>query len=138
MNSRGQAILLVEDSMEDAFFVEHAFKKLNLECTLRHVTDGQKAIDYLTGANGFSDRNEYPLPRVLLCDLKMPIKNGFEVIEWLRHNPAFENLPIVVLTSSTIGEDEDRAMRLGANSYLNKDILLEKPNELIRVISEYL
>lgn len=138
MNAQEHAILLAEDSQEDAFFVQRAFKKLNFSCRLERVTDGQQAIDYLNGANGFSDRKQFPLPRLFLCDLKMPVKNGFEVLEWIRQNPTFKNLPVLVLTSSNISEDMDKAYKLGANSYLNKDILLEQPAELVRVIAQYL
>jgi CheY-like chemotaxis protein len=115
-----QTILYAEDDSNDVFLLTRALRKLGFQNPIQHVQDGAVAISYLTGSNGFSDRTKYPLPSVLLLDLKMPVKDGFEVLEWLRSHPAFEKLPVVVLSSSDLGEDKGKAQELGATAYLTK------------------
>lgn len=75
------------------------------------------AIAYLAGQEPFADRDQSPYPTVILLDLKLPRRSGFEVLEWLRAQPGLRRLPVVVLTSSGQTEDVNRAYDLGANSY---------------------
>src|ERR1043166_4481882 len=82
-SSEGRVFLLVEDNPDDAFLVELEFKR-SQDCRLCIVRDGQQAIDYLTGKAPYNDRHEYPLPDVILLDLKLPRLDGFEVLKWLR------------------------------------------------------
>lgn len=122
-------ILLVEDDPGDVFRIQRAFRKLNLESSLQVVTDGEKAIHYLSGQDHYQDRDRYPLPVLMLLDLKLPRYSGFEVLSWLRTESNLRQLPVIVLTSSDYQLDIDRAYELGANSYLAKppgpDALLE-------------
>jgi CheY-like chemotaxis protein len=87
---------------------------------LRIVTRGDEAITYLTGVAPYSDRLAHPLPFVLLLDFKLPGKDGFEVLDWVRRQPTLKRLVIIILTSSNRAADADRAYDLGANYYLTK------------------
>jgi CheY-like chemotaxis protein len=115
-------ILLAEDNEDHALLTKRAFKQAGLVNPLFVVEDGEQAIAYLKGEGKFSNRSEYPLPTLLLLDLKMPHKNGFEVLEWLRHQPSLSALRVVVLTTSDQIHDVNRAYQLGANSFLTKPV----------------
>jgi CheY-like chemotaxis protein len=115
-------ILLAEDNDDHALLTRRAFKQAGLVNPLFVVQDGEEAIAYLTGEGKFANRSEYPLPTLLLLDLKMPRKNGFEVLEWLRGQPSLAALRVVVLTTSDQIHDVNRAYQLGANSFLTKPV----------------
>jgi CheY-like chemotaxis protein len=121
MNMGGShSILLAEDDDNDVFFMERAFKQAEIPSSLHRVRDGEEAIAYLKGDGQYANRDLFPLPRLLVLDLKMPRKNGFEVVAWLRQQPLLKRLPVVVLTSSREDPDINRAYELGANTYLVK------------------
>ncbi|MFO1500226.1 MAG: response regulator [Verrucomicrobiota bacterium] len=111
--------LLVEDNEDDAFFMQRAFQAAGLKNPLHIVTDGEQAVDYMSGQHGFSDRSKYPLPDMIFLDLKMPGLNGFDVLRWIRHDRK-SDVPVAVLTSSSEEIDCRKARELGANCYLLK------------------
>ena len=115
-----RAILLVEDNEDDVFLMKRALKAARIANPLYVVEDGQQAVDYLSGTGKFARREEHPLPVLVFLDLKLPLKDGLEVLEWIRAQPRFENLVVLVLTSSSEPSDLRRAYGLGANSYLVK------------------
>lgn len=117
-------ILVAEDDPNDIFFLRRAFQKAGIKCQIQDVGNGQEAIFYLQGAAPYGNRANYPLPQLLLLDLKMPLMNGFDVLEWLRNRPELAQLPALVLSSSGHEEDVRRARLLGARDYL------VKPNDL--------
>ncbi len=98
-------ILLVEDNQSDVFLVGRAFHKAKVPHLLQVVEDGEQAVAYLSGAGPYADRSRFPLPLFVLLDLKLPRKSGFEVLEWLRRQPAIRRVPVVILTSSDHLED---------------------------------
>ncbi|MBD2258309.1 response regulator [Pseudanabaena sp. FACHB-2040] len=120
MSSLHHTILLVEDDPGDVFRIQRAFRKANVVSPLEVVTDGEQAIHYLQGQGVYQDRDRYPVPILVLLDLKLPRYSGFEVLTWLRDESTLKHLPVVVLTSSEYQIDIDRAYALGANSYLVK------------------
>lgn len=115
-----RAILLVEDNEDDVFLMKRALKTARISNPLHVVEDGQQAVDYLSGTGRFANREEHPLPALVFLDLKLPLKDGLEVLGWIRQQPHFENLVVLVLTSSSEPSDLKRAYGLGANSYLVK------------------
>ena len=133
----GQYILLAEDDDDDVLLIQRAFQKAGLRNTLKVVRDGGQAIDYLSGNGIYADREKYPLPYLLLLDLKMPGTDGFEVLQWARSEPEIRRLLIVVLTSSVLQADVDRAYELGANSYLVKPVEFDEMVHLIRRFEAY-
>src|SRR5712672_80538 len=121
-----QTILLVDDSENDLKLMEVAFRKAGFDSPLQMVHDGEEAIAYLKGEGPYADRNKFPLPGVILLDLNMPMKNGFDVLDWLRsQRQAFKRISTIILTASMRAEDVERAFDLGANSYLVKPSTLE-------------
>jgi len=130
-------ILLVEDNQSDVFLVERAFQKAKIPHLLRVVEDGEQAVAYLSGAGPYADRSRFPLPLFVLLDLKLPRKSGFEVLEWLRRQPAIRRVPVVILTSSDHLEDVNRAYDTGANPYVVKVADPTAVVELARAIEKY-
>ena len=127
MNStpRSAVILIVEDDPNDVLFLKRAFKKADVRQALRVAKDGQEAIDYLSGAGRFRDREAYPLPCLVVLDLKLPKKNGLEVLQWLRHREDFKDLPVVMVTSSEEHSDRASADRHGVEAYRVKPVSLD-------------
>ncbi|CAM2964261.1 response regulator [Rariglobus hedericola] len=113
-------VLYVEDEQGDVFFMRNAFKKLGAHDRFHAVEDGERAISYLSGREPYADRERHPLPTFVLLDLNLPIRSGFEVLEWLRGQPEFKTLPVVIFSSSGRLEDRERAEKLGATEYLLK------------------
>ena len=130
-------ILLAEDREDDVLLIRKAFKKAFLTNPLYVVRDGAEAIDYLEGVGRYANRQEFPLPDLLLLDLKMPKVDGFEVLQWLRQQPGFNLLRVVVLTSSDHVNDVNRAYQLGANSFMVKPLDFENFLELSRFMTSY-
>jgi CheY-like chemotaxis protein len=115
-------VLLVEDDPDDAELIAHAFKKAGVANPLIVVDDGEKAIDYLHARSIYADRAAFPLPGLVLLDLKLPRRSGFEVLESIRAHRSTRLTPVIVLTSSNQHSDIERAYELGANSYLVKPV----------------
>jgi CheY-like chemotaxis protein len=130
-------ILLVEDEENDIVLVQKAFKKGGLLNPIHVVRDGEQAIYYLEGRGAFSNRDEHPLPSLILLDLKMPRKDGFQVLEWLSCQPELRRIRVVVLTSSDQIKDVNRAYALGANSFLVKPIGMQDFISLVVAINGY-
>jgi len=124
-------ILHVEDDADEAFILRRAFLKADLAYEIHQVTDGEQAIAYLGGLAPFDQRGRHPLPQVILLDLKLPGKGGFEVLSWVRAQREFNGLPIIVLTSSDRPEDLRHAQALGATAYLNKSVSCRNIIELL-------
>jgi CheY-like chemotaxis protein len=119
-------ILLVEDDPNDIFLMERAFTRARLANPLKVVRDGEEAISYLQGDGVYSDRSEYPVPLMILTDLKMPRRSGFELLEWLQEQvEELRDIPVIVLTASNEVPDVEKARQLGAKSYLVKPGQLE-------------
>ena len=131
--------LLVEDDPNDVLFVRQAFKQAPASIRLEAVGDGREAMHYLEGQGVHADRQRFPLPDVILLDLKMPWVNGFEFLEWLRAKAPREHrfIPVLVMSSSALREDVERAYSLGVNSYLVKPVDWDEFKERIKAIGVY-
>lgn len=132
MTAHSLPILIVEDSADDFFFLERSFKLAEVPNELRHVDDGQRAIDYLEGTGPYADRVANPLPSLILLDLKLPLMDGFEVLSWIRKQPMLRHIIVIVLTSSTQERDIERAYELGANAFLVKPTSVDKLIEIVQ------
>lgn len=86
MNNKPFTVLLVEDDLNDIFLVKRAFKMAHIQNPLQVVTDGLEAINYLRGEGKYGDRHAHPLPKLVVMDIKMPRRSGFEVLEWIKHH----------------------------------------------------
>lgn len=123
-----EPILCAENDENDAFLIELAFKEAKIRNPLIIVPDGNAVIEYLAGTGQNADREKHPLPCLVLLDLKMPGKSGFDVLKWIRSQPSLCALPVLMLTSSNQQLDVHRAYILGANGYLEKPA---KPDEMV-------
>lgn len=100
--------------------LKRALSKAGVSAPLTFVTSGSAAISYLKGEGVYADRNQYPLPQVMLLDIKLPELTGFEVLEWLRKQKEFRDLAVIMLTSSDQPRDVELAYALSANAYIVK------------------
>jgi CheY-like chemotaxis protein len=130
-------ILVLEDDENDAWLLERALRKLSVSSQVHVVRDGGEGVDYLSGNGKYADRNSYPLPGLIITDLKMPGLSGLEVLKWLRAHPHFRSIPTLVLTSSRAESDVASAYGFGANSYMVKPSTLHDLEKLGRVIRDY-
>jgi DNA-binding response OmpR family regulator len=137
MKSQGKTILLVEDDQNDVFFLRYAFEAADIQNPLQVVFDGQEAINYLAGKDKYADRRHFPLPCLVLLDLKLPGKMGNDVLRWMRDQPQLSHLLVIMLTSSSDLNDVDGAYECGAQSYLVKPLSMEKRLEMARAIKTY-
>lgn len=129
MDSR--VILLAEDSEDDVFIIRKVLRDAFIENPIKVVKHGEQAIGYLSGLGKFGDRSEYPLPSLLLLDLKMPRKDGFDVLTWLRAQAQFRSLPVIVLTGSDDLNDVKRAYQAGATSFVTKPLGLKEARQIL-------
>jgi CheY-like chemotaxis protein len=125
-------ILLVEDNRKDILLIQRAFRKAGINNPLRVVNDGDAAVLYLSGSEPYSDRSDYPLPTLVLLDLKLPRRSGIEVLMWLRQQPLLKRLPVVILTTSREYADINQVYDIGANAYIVKPIAF---NDLVEIVN---
>ena len=130
-------VLVVEDNPTDVLLIRRALTKANIDNPLQFVKDGDEAVQYLAGEGAFTDRAQYPLPAVMLLDLKLPRRSGLEVLQWVRAHSSLRRLPIVVLTSSNQSRDVNQAYDLGANSYLVKPVEFDDLQDMLGKIDGY-
>jgi CheY-like chemotaxis protein len=121
-------ILLVEDNAADIYLTKEALKESDVPVQLHVVEDGVKAINFLLKKVPYESAIT---PHVVLLDLKLPIKDGLEVLEEMRQHPSLKRLPVVVLTSSEHEKDISRTFSLDATCYITKPI---DPEQLISTI----
>jgi CheY-like chemotaxis protein len=131
-------VFLVDDSEDDRFFFEVALKSAGINAQLVCAEDGEEAIEYLSRTGNFKNSGESPRPDYMFLDLKMPRRDGFEVLEWIARNPQEGGFPIIVLSGSHEPADRQRASELGAVEYIVKPITVPKLRELLskKVISD--
>jgi CheY-like chemotaxis protein len=121
-------ILLAEDNRNDVFLMQQAFAQAAIPNPLIVVRNGREAVEYLAGKGAYAEREKYPVPGLILLDLKMPWMDGFDVLIWLRRQPQYRGLPVVVLTSSRLQSDLDQSRVLGVIDYR------VKPHDLAELV----
>jgi CheY-like chemotaxis protein len=138
MTTSDPIILLVDDSSDDALLMRSVFQRAGFVQPLQFAINGDDAIAYLRGDGRYGDRSQFPLPTTVLMDLNMPRKNGFEVLEWIRRQPALRRLRVYILSASSRSQDIGRAYDLGANSYLVKPATLDGLLHLAKCLCAWL
>ena len=126
-----QVILIIEDNFTDVFLIEDAFERANLEFFIQLVENGQKAIDYLTGKNGYVDRGHYPLPVLIITDVELPGMSGLDLLKWIKKQSQFNHIPVVVMSGEN---NEKEALKIGANLYIYKIPNFKNLCDLVKTI----
>ena len=121
-------MLVVEDNPDDVTLLKRAMRKASVGVAYEIAGDGDEAIAWLERVAGTGSP-----PRVVLLDLKLPRRSGFDVLAWMKSHPKLHRVPVVIFTSSNVGEDLDRAYGLGANSYLVKPAA---PSDLVAMVAQ--
>jgi CheY-like chemotaxis protein len=138
MDKNQFTVLLVEDDLNDIFIVKRAFRSARIPNPLQVVTDGEEAIAYLRGDGKYADRVAHPLPRLMVMDINMPRRSGFEVLEWVKGKPQpLRRIPIIIVSSSDLPADINRAYELGANAYMIKPMDYRAVEHLFESITHY-
>jgi CheY-like chemotaxis protein len=127
-------VLLVEDNPDDALLMQSAWRSAKIPNKLPLVTDGEQALNYLKGKGQFADREKYPFPIAVFLDLKLPRIDGLEVLAEIRKDPDLQRLQVDVLSASIRSADVEKALELGANSYIVKP---SRMDELIEMVASW-
>jgi CheY-like chemotaxis protein len=132
-------VLVADDDANDVFFLRRAFQKAGVACPIVDVSDGEKAIAYLTGSDAYADRSRFPIPSLLFLDLKMPKISGFEVLEWLQKHNGLAEMRVIVLSSSNLPSDMQKARSLGAHDYRVKPADIDDMINMVKdIVSQWL
>jgi len=130
-------VLLAEDDPNDVLLIRRAFRESEAANPLVVVGDGEAAIQYLSGTGPFSDRERHPFPALFLLDLKMPVKDGLEVLRWLSEHPEIpDKLPVVVLSSAEVPEETQIAYATNIQACLVKPQGYDELRERVRILKE--
>ncbi|MDB6015666.1 MAG: two-component system response regulator [Pedosphaera sp.] len=129
-------ILQVEDDPNDVFLLQYALIKVGVNDPVQVAGDGQEALDYLAGVGKFADRKAYPLPGLVLLDLKLPYVMGLEVLKWIRQQPGTPRI-VIILSASGQKTDIAAAYHLGANGFLVKPAEAGKFQDMAKAIKDY-
>jgi CheY-like chemotaxis protein len=136
--SKLNPVLLAEDNPNDVLLVQQAFVDNAIANPLLVVGNGDEAIRYLAGEGRFGDREQNPFPALFLLDLKMPVKDGLEVLQWLHEHPEIpKQLPVVVFSSSELPEETQKAFSMDIQACIVKPVSFAHLRERIRILKEY-
>lgn len=130
-------ILLIEDDPNDVVLVQRALRRGQIDIETRVASSVPQARDYLAGAGEYADREQHPLPLIMLLDLKMPGGNGVELLRWIRARPELRRIPVIVLSSSRESADVDDAYDAGCNSYLVKPVAFDALQTMLTTLGHY-
>jgi two-component system, response regulator len=134
MTSQPVEILLVEDNEDDVVIIQEAFAESRLVNVLNTVSDGEEALAYLRREGQYK---VVPQPGLILLDINMPKKNGFEVMQAMKADPRLRTLPVIMLTMSDRDEDVIRSYANGACSYIRKPVDLDQFHTVIKQFELY-
>ena len=137
MNGQPLTILLVEDNLDHAELVMRNMEDFAVANRIIHVEDGQAALDYLYGQGEYTDRLRFPIPHLMLLDLRLPKVDGLQVLKEVKENADLRSLPVVILTTSDAERDLATAYEYRANSFLTKPVDFLEFSRLLRDLGYY-
>lgn len=137
MNGEPLTILLVEDNLDHAELIMRNMEDFQVANTINHVEDGEAALDYLHGRGMYSDRSRFPMPHLMLLDLRLPRIDGLEVLKEVKSDEALRPLPVVILTTSDAERDMAMAHEFHANSYVTKPVQFGEFSKLLKDLGFY-
>lgn len=129
--------LVAEDDQDTQLLIKRAFKQADLSPPVYFTNDGQQTIEYLSGNGVYSDRSHFPMPALLLLDVKMPYRDGFDVLRWIRTQPSLRRLVVVMFSGSSLEKDIEQAFDLGVNSFVLKPVSFSELLQVILAIHYY-
>lgn len=132
-----KCLLQAEDEPADVHLLKYSIENSGVDLCLHDVHDGQAAIDYLSGHGPFADRATHHFPRLLLLDIKMPRKSGFQVLQWIRSTPTLPPLSVVMFSSTLREQDVQEAYRLGANAFVIKPASVQERNDFVKSLVSF-
>lgn len=135
-NLTSMTILIADDDADDRMFLEQAMRQNGYTQTIRFVEDGEELMDYL-GRRGRYTELSAPWPNLLILDLNMPRKNGFQALEEIKDDPRLRRLPVVVMTTSSADEDVIKTYNLGVNSFVTKPFNFNRLVEMVGALKTY-
>lgn len=130
-------IMLAEDDDNQFHLTQMVFENYLLRNTLRRTVDGKDLMDYLLHRGKYSNPKDAPRPCIILLDLNMPNKNGFEALKEIKEHPDLKNIPVIILTISDSQSDREACYALGASSFIQKPMSLEKLATALKVFKDY-
>ena len=130
-------ILMADDDLEDQMLVRNAWEKSRLNNDLRFVGDGEQLMDYLHRRGAYADPIDSPRPGVILLDLNMPKKDGYEALEEIKNDPDLRRIPVVVLTTSKAEEDIICSYNLGVSGFITRPVTFKGLVEAIKALGRY-
>jgi CheY-like chemotaxis protein len=137
MNGEPLVILLVEDNPDHAELVMRNMEDFQVANCIIHVENGEAALDYLYGRTEYSDRQRYPMPHLMLLDLRLPKVDGLEVLKTVKSDERLRPLPVVILTTSAAERDMAMAYEYHANSYVTKPVAFDEFSKLLKDLGFY-
>jgi CheY-like chemotaxis protein len=130
-------ILMADDDEDDRMLTKEAMEESRVLNQLLFVEDGVELIAYLNGDGKYENRDQYPMPGLILLDLNMPKMDGREALKLIKSDPRLRRIPVVILTTSKAEEDMVRGYDLGAASYITKPVTFSALVELMRTLGKY-
>ena len=137
MNGEPLTILLVEDNRDHAELVMRNMEEFQVVNTILLVEDGQAALDYLYGRGKYADRRQFPMPHLMLLDLRLPKVDGLDVLKEVKSDEALRPMPVVILTTSDAERDMAMAYEYHANSYVTKPVNFDDFSRLLKDLGFY-
>lgn len=132
-----ELVLIAEDNPEDAMLMRKAIAKAGIRAQVRVLTDGEQVLLYLEGRGAYANHEANPMPSLVILDLKMPRKSGFEVLEWLQEHQEYSVVPTIVMSASGIENDVRKAYHLGANTFFVKPTTFDQLVATMKSVAEY-
>lgn len=129
-------VLIADDDADDRMFLEQAMRQNGYDQNIRFVEDGEELMDYLRQQGRYNEQNA-PWPNILLLDLNMPRKNGFQALSEIKDDPNLRRLPVVVMTTSSADEDVVKTYMLGVNSFVTKPFNFNRLVEMVGTLKSY-
>ena len=129
-------ILIADDDADDRLFIDKAFRQSGYSQTIQFVEDGEELMEYLYRYGRYNEQNA-PWPDLLILDLNMPRKNGFQALSEIKDNPRLRRLPVVVMTTSSADEDVLKTYNLGVNSFVTKPFNFNRLVEMVDALKTY-
>ena len=134
---KANVLLLAEDLEDDVFLFERALQRRKIGCVVRVASNGKQALDYLAGRGEFADRDSFPLPSLVVMDIKMPEMDGLEALKEIRQDGKLSRVPVVIFTSSKREEDVELAYELGANAYVVKPSDADQLGDTLETMTKF-